>query len=204
MEIFVFGCGGHAKVVSEIIEAVGAWDIAGYVAPEPGGGRFLGREVLDEERFLETHRGAAVALAIGDGAGRRALRERLGSGFSYPSLVHPTAWISPSCSLGDGSVIMPAAVINAQAEIGRFCVVNSGAVVEHDCRLGDFVSVSPRACVCGACRLDEGCTVGAGATVIQGQQLGRWSLVGAGAVVRTRVEARSVVVGVPARPLRRV
>ena len=58
MEIFVFGCGGHAKVVSEVIEATGQWRIAGYVTDNPQGERFLGREVLpfeDPDQFFPVH-----------------------------------------------------------------------------------------------------------------------------------------------------
>ncbi len=204
MEIFVFGCGGHAKVVSDIIEAVGRWRIAGYVVADPVGSRFLGREVFEERRFLETRRGAEVAFAVGDNSARQKLYGLTEDGFSFPSIVHPSAVVSPSCAIGPGTVVMPGAIVNAEAEVGKLCVVNSGSVVEHECKLGDFVWVSPKACICGACRLDHGCYVGAGATVIQGMTVGRWSIVGAGAVVCAQVEESTVVLGVPARPRRRV
>lgn len=199
MDIFVFGCGGHAKVVSEIVEAEGAWRIAGYVDTSPKAARFLDREVFEEARFVERHKGAAAVLALGDNAARRRLCKAHGEALTFPPIVHPSALLAPSCHLGEGTVVMPGAIVNAQAKIGRFCVVNTGAVVEHDCRLGNFASVAPRACVCGGCTLSEGCAVGANATVIQCLTLGPWSLVGAAAVVCSDVEARTTVVGAPAR-----
>ncbi len=200
MDIFVFGCGGHAKVVSEIIEAEGRWRIAGYVDAAPTGATFLGREVFGEAGFAEDHRGAAAVLARGDNAARQRIFEAQGGALTFPSIVHPSAVLSPSCRFGEGTVVMPRAVVNAQAEIGRFCVINSGALVEHDCRLGDFASVAPGACVCGACTLGEGVYVGANATVIQCLALGPWSVAGAGAVVSRDVAAGTTVAGVPARP----
>jgi acetyltransferase-like isoleucine patch superfamily enzyme len=49
----------------------------------------------------------------------------------------------------------------------------------------------------------EGAHVGIGAAVRQGIRIGRNAIVGAGAVVVDDVAAGAVVVGVPARPLRR-
>lgn len=204
MEIFVFGCGGHAKVVSDVIEATGAWRIAGYVEVAPTAARFLDHRVLDEESFLAAHRGAEVALAVGDNARRKAIQQACAEAFSFPIIVHPSAVLAASCSIGPGTVVMPGVVINAQARVGDFCVINSAAVIEHDCRLGNFVTVAPRGCVCGACALGEGSYVGAGATVIQDVTLGPWSLVGAGGVVCRNVEANTLVAGVPAKPKRRV
>ena len=91
MDIFIFGCGGHAKVFSDVIEAAGGWRIAGYVVADPVHDRFLGCEVFDEAKFVESQRDATVALAVGDNGIRRKLYEGLGDGFSYPAIVHPSA-----------------------------------------------------------------------------------------------------------------
>jgi len=199
MDVFVFGCGGHAKVVSEVIEAEARWAIAGYVDREPGAARFLGREVLAEQDFLRDGEGAAVALAVGENGLRWSLFQACRDRFSFPALVHPSAQISPSCEIGEGTVVMPGAIVNAASTVGSFCVVGSGAVVEHDCRLGDFATLGPRGCLCGGCSLGEGSYVGAGATVLQGTTLGSWSVAGAGSLVCDEVESGTLVVGVPAR-----
>jgi acetyltransferase EpsM len=198
-EIYVFGCGGHAKVVSELIEAEGRRMVAGYVDREAEASRFLGRPVLAEAEFLASRMGSAVVFAVGENGLRRQLLQACGDRFTYPSLVHPFAEVSRSSRLGEGTVVMPGAVVNAGSAIGSHCVIGSGAVVEHDCRLGDFVTVGPRACVCGGCRLEEGCYLGAGATVIQGQSLGGWSVAGAGSLVCDAVAPNTLVIGVPAR-----
>lgn len=204
VDIFVVGCGGHAKVIAEIIEAAGTWTIAGYVETAPTGASFRDREILDESSFLRRHRGAAVVLAIGENATRNKLHGSYRDDFTLPTIVHPTALISPSSSLGDGTVIMAGAIVNADAEVGTHCVINSGAVVEHDCVVGDFASIGPGACICGSSRIAEGAYVGANATVIQDIKVGQWSVVGAGGVVCQDVAASTIVAGVPARPQRSI
>jgi acetyltransferase-like isoleucine patch superfamily enzyme len=76
-------------------------------------------------------------------------------------------------------------------------------VIEHDVRIGQFVTVSPGAVVCGGTELGEGSVIGAGATIIEKVTIGAGSLVGAGALVLEDVEPNVVVVGNPARFLRK-
>jgi acetyltransferase-like isoleucine patch superfamily enzyme len=52
--------------------------------------------------------------------------------------------------------------------------------------------------------LRRACRIGAGAVLLPGVEVGEEAFVGAGAVVTSNVSARSVVIGVPARPVRDV
>mgnify|MGYP000158138129 CR=1 FL=1 len=49
-----------------------------------------------------------------------------------PSIVHPSAIVSPSAVLGPGCFIMQRAVVNTHTHVDRAALVNSGAVVDHD------------------------------------------------------------------------
>jgi UDP-perosamine 4-acetyltransferase len=118
--------------------------------------------------------------------------------------VHPSAVVSPSARLGEGAAVLPGAVVNAGAQTGENVIVNSGAIVEHDCLLGAHVHVASGVTLASGVEVGDGVHVGAGATVIQGRRIGAGSVVGAGAVVVDDVEPGVVVVGVPARVLRRV
>jgi acetyltransferase-like isoleucine patch superfamily enzyme len=51
--------------------------------------------------------------------------------------------------------------------------------------------------------LDEDVTVGSNAVVLQGLKVGKGTFIGAGAVVTRDLAPGLVVVGAPARPLRR-
>lgn len=52
--------------------------------------------------------------------------------------------------------------------------------------------------------LDRGGTIGAGAIILPGVTVGDGAVVAAGAVVTHDVDPRTVVAGVPARPIRTV
>jgi sugar O-acyltransferase (sialic acid O-acetyltransferase NeuD family) len=209
----VWGAGGHARVVADLIRAAGG-SVAGFVDSnyarvgqqvEPGGGRVVWDEAALHEA-LQSGDGISsladyVALAIGDNPAR-LLRSRTIARLSAPPLNHPFAVVSPSARLGPGTVVMAGVVINAGAIVGEAVIANTSCVIEHDCRIADGAHISPGAVLAGGVAVGEAAWIGAGATVIQGIVIGDGAVVGAGAVVIRDVPPHAVVAGVPAVPIR--
>ena len=207
------GAGGHAKVVLDILVATGRFDVIGFLDPrrELWGSDMHGVPVLGDDGLLDgqrdegvTHAFVGLGSAVDTRPRRRLYELAVSKGFDVVSAVDATAAVSPSARLGRGATIMPRAAVNADAVLGDDVIVNTGAIVEHDCRVGDHVHVASGATLASGVVVDDGAHIGAGATVIQGVRIGSGSVVGAGAVVVTDVDAATVVVGVPARKLRRV
>jgi UDP-perosamine 4-acetyltransferase len=209
----IWGAGEHGKVVADLVRA-SEGRIAGFVdadpaklgrEAEPGGARVImaQEELVDglRENGCYPQGIDAVALAIGDNGVRQRCLLLLG-GYTVPSLVHPSAVVSPSVRFGRGTVVYASAVVNAAACIGGAVIINSAAVVEHDCFVADGAHVSPGAVLAGRVRLGERSSVGAGATVIPGVVIGADVAVGAGAVVIRDVPDGTTVAGVPAKATR--
>lgn len=210
-KILLAGAGGHAKVVADLLERTGGWDLAGAVDRDPRGdaARDSGLTILGDDDALPALLASGVrCAAVGMGsnrdtgprAGMRRELERLG--FTLPALVHPSAVVSPKAVLGPGTQVLAGALINAGAVLGAGVVVNTGAIVEHDCRLGDDSFVGPGAVLAGGVTVGPGAFIGLGARVLPGVNIGEKAVVGAGAVVVADAAARALVVGVPARPRR--
>lgn len=195
-EVNLYGASGHAKVVKEIVEACGG-TVGCLYDDAPACGSLLGAPVV---RAADAMVAGPLIISIGSNRVRRLISARYP--LEYARAIHPQAVVSPSATVGDGSVVMPGAVIGADARIGRHCIINTGASVDHECRIGDFAHISPRAALCGNVTVGEGAWVGAGATVIPGVSIGPWAMVGAGATVVTDIPAGAVAVGTPARVIR--
>ena len=207
-EAIGIGAGGHAKVVVEIIQLVGQYQIAGLLDSDEKklgslvcGVKVLGDDSLLPQLFSKGMRHAFMSLG---GLGSSSLRQELyeharALGFEMISAVHPQAVVSRFARLGIGSTIMAAAVINPGTMIGENVIINSGAIVDHDCVIGDHVHVASGACLSGGVMVGGGSHIGAGAVVRQGISIGENSTVGAGAVVVRNVPDNVTVVGVPAR-----
>lgn len=201
--LVVIGAGGHGRALAELAGLAG-WQVVGFLdaAPQalhPGRLPVWAEDTTPRGGVPSLPGGAnAVALGIGDNAARRDAARRY-AGWHQPPLVHPTASVSPSASIGEGAVVFPGAVVHTGASIGPAVVVNTSAVVEHDCRVGDGAHVAPGAVLCGGVRVGAGALVGAGAVVLPGVEVGEDAVIGAGSVVTTPVAAGKTVAGNPAR-----
>ena len=204
--IVVIGGGEHARVLIEAIRAgADGRELLGFVDPETceETSRRLGVPRLGGEDVLEHHRGALGVLGFAALESRdrredavRRLTPLLGG---WAVVVHPSAWVSPTATVGEGSVIMARAVVQTGARIGAHCVVNTGAIVEHDAVLGEQVQLAPGATLGGAARIGAAAYVGMGAVVRDHTSVGAGATVGMGAVVVRDVAAGARVMGVPAR-----
>lgn len=200
----ILGASGHGKVVAEVALASGWNDVSFYDDAWPER-RQLGKwPVLGDTAALFNSRDRfdGVIVAIG----RNAVRlEKIGlvqeAGGCIATLVHPSAVISATARLGEGTVAMAGVVVNADAVIGRGSILNTSCSVDHDCVLGEGVHISPGAHLAGDVRVNDLSWVGIGASIRQGVTLGRAVQVGAGAAVVNDIADNLTVVGVPAKVL---
>jgi sugar O-acyltransferase (sialic acid O-acetyltransferase NeuD family) len=122
---------------------------------------------------------------------------------SFPRLIHPTAILGANVEIGEGVIIGPGTIIAPNCHIGDFTLINRGISIGHDTEIGEFATIGPRSAIAGMVKIGRNTTVGIGATVIDGVTIGENSFVGAGAVVVGDVPDNVVVVGVPAKVLRK-
>jgi sugar O-acyltransferase (sialic acid O-acetyltransferase NeuD family) len=204
--VVMWGAGGHATVVAECIHSIPRFVLAGVLVDPvwiASAKASLAHLVIGGMEQLPVLRDKGIwnaVVAVGQNDVRVAISQSLiAHGLSLPTLVSPSARVSPSATIGDGSVILPGAVINADARIGRFCIINTGAIVEHGVELGDGVHVCPRAVIAGDVKVGSHTWLGLGAMVIEKLTIGSRTMIGAGAVVVDNVPSDVVAYGVPAR-----
>lgn len=209
LPVLVWGAGGHAAVVADILAGQPGLRIAGFVDevdPEPR--PLCGAQVLGgrEQVALAAARGIRHAIvAIGQGDIRLARAGWLqDQGFAIITAVHRAAVVAASANLGPGTMVGAGAVVGVRAQLGTAVIVNTRAGVDHDCIIDDGAHVCPGVTLAGAVKVGRCAWIGAGATVIDGIVIGEGALVAAGAVVVEHVAPRAVVMGVPARVVRDV
>lgn len=207
-KLVIVGAGGHARVLAEIVQLSGGWQLAGFTDTDPKlkDTRVLNAPVLGTDEILEGLRSQGIEkFVIGVGStknnGQRSMlyRKVLQVGLEPVSLIHPSAILSPSAEVGRGTVILARAVLNSGAKIGENVIVNTGAIIEHDCVIGDHCHVASGACLSGGVRVGPKSFIGAGATVIQNIRIGRACLIGAGAAVVCDIPDLAQAFGVPAQ-----
>lgn len=127
---------------------------------------------------------------------------------SQAAFVAPNATVIGLVKIGLGASIWYGAVVRGDVErifIGACTNLQDGAILHGDpgkpTLLEDYVTVGHRAVIHSA-QIERGSLIGIGAIVLDGVRVGAGSIVGAGSVVTKDVPARSLVVGVPAKPVR--
>jgi UDP-perosamine 4-acetyltransferase len=205
--VVLIGGGGHAKVVIEILEAAGTFEIAGCLTGEGSAQSVLDVPVLGDDSCLPRLYASGIRHAF-VAIGSNRLRQRLSGavsqlGFELVNAISPLAIVSRRARLQNGIAIMPGAVINSCATLGNGCIINTGVTVDHDCVVGDWAHLAPSTALAGNVTVGAGAFLGVGVHVIPEITIGEWSIVGAGAVVIRHLPANVTAVGTPAKVISR-
>ena len=205
-KLVIWGAGGHARVIADIISLTGSYVIVGFlddVCPEPRPVVFSDAPILGGAEQLDVLKKQGVRHIIfgfGNCQARLDLaRTARAARFTLATVIHPSAVVAQGVAVGAGSMIAAGAVVGPGACLGENVIVNTGATVDHDCELGDGVHICPGVNLAGNVTVGTAAWVGIGATVIQKVSIGAGATVGAGAVVLRDVPAGATVYGVPAQ-----
>ncbi len=136
-----------------------------------------------------------------------------------PPVIHesvfmaPDAWVTGDVTLGENCSLFFGAV--ARGDINPV-IVGAGTNIQEKvtlhtshglgpCSIGCRVTVGHHAIVHG-CTVEDECIIGMGAVLLDGAVIGKHSIIGAQALVpmNMRIPESSLVVGVPARVVRKI
>lgn len=200
VELWIAGAGGVGREALDVAVAAGL-GVQGFLDDAAAGSVVRDLPVRSPD---DLPAGSEFLVAIGAPAARLQVAARLAAiGGTPTSLVHPRSIVGPLTEIAGGCLVSGGAHVSSSVTLQAHVQVHYNATVGHDCVLAQGATVLPGANVAGAVRLGRACTVGSGAVLLQGLIVGEGATVGAGAVVTKDVPAHAVVVGSPARPLKR-
>jgi len=199
---------GQAHVALEVIQSDDTHQAVAFAdeTPELAGQQVLGRPVLgDPAEIAEQIAQLGITgafVAVGVPQARARLAEICQSmGLSLPTLIHPTAYLSPEARIGEGAFLGAGVQVLPGASIGDLCRINAGTIISHHVQVGCCNTIGPNATLAGRSSTAAFVFLGAACTLLPEVRVGEGAIVGAGAVVTRDVPAGLTVVGIPAKPL---
>ncbi|MDE2579455.1 MAG: hypothetical protein KGL46_11660 [Hyphomicrobiales bacterium] len=197
----IIGAGGNAREIAGIVRDGGQYQFVGFLANMRGP---YDSPALGDFSWLDENRVDCLAMGVGAPQVRLSLGRMLAEKYpevEWPALVHPSAYVGPTCTLARGALVCVRAIATENVQVGEFAQLNFGCSVGHETRIGAGCIVNPGANVSGGVVIGDGAMIGSGAQILQYRSIGANVIVGAGAVVAANVADGAKVVGVPARPV---
>jgi sugar O-acyltransferase (sialic acid O-acetyltransferase NeuD family) len=212
--LLIVGAGGFAREAAQAVLAAGSHGshgshtLLGHLDDDPAlhGREVDGVPVLGPPELVHDLTESQVVVCVGSPrayASRARLVRRLDLPESrYATVLHPSAAVSASSTVGAGSVLLAHCVLTAAVRLGRHTAVMPHTVLTHDDVVGEYATLASGVRLGGGVRIGRGAYLGAGVLVREYTTIGDWSLVGTGGAVLGDVPPGEVWVGSPARRLR--
>ncbi|WNM20247.1 acetyltransferase [Flavobacterium capsici] len=210
--MLIIGAKGFAKEILEIVhhlnqlDDLAFYDDVNFGMPEKLFGKFPILSSTDEATNYFKSIDNRFTIGIGNPFLRKKLYDKFTSlGGIYTSTISPTAIIgSYEVEIGIGSNILSAAVFSNSTILGKGCIVYYNSIITHDCVIGDFVEISPAVSILGRCQIGSFSKIGSNATILPDIKIGINVTIGAGSVVTKDIPDNCVVVGVPAKVIKKL
>ncbi len=118
------------------------------------------------------------------------------TGFQVASFIHPTAHISKSSIVGEGTVMLEDVVISAHCNIGVGNMFWNRVNISHDALIGDFNNLAPGFSTAGEVKIGSYCFGGVNATLQNNVIISDFTLIGGGSYVSHDTKSYDVIVPV--------
>jgi len=166
-KLLILGAGGYGKTVADVARQLNRYEAVAFLDDHASDPDVLGK-CEDFQKFSPEE--WEMYPAFGNNSVRILWLNKLrGNGVAVATLVHPSAYVSPTATLCTGVTVLPKAVVNTGVTVKAGCIVNIGALIDHDSILEEGVHLAPGAIVKAENRISAGSKIESG-TVIENRQ----------------------------------
>ena len=160
MKLIILGAGGFGRTVADVAEQMNRYDQI----------LFLDDASDHPCSEYENYKFDYIYPAFGDNTTRLFWVEKLfQEGCKVPTIIHPSAYISPKAVVKTGTVVLPNAVINTDTIIEEACIINLSAVIDH------------------GCIIEKGCHICLGAVIKGENRINKLTKIEAGEIIQARM-----------------
>ncbi len=213
--LIVLGGSGIGMIAISIARELGTYTIGGFLNDVLPIGTLIGKydqfpvigTTEDLPKFMEDENNmffiAYVGMQQEESVYKKILSLNIPSN-RLATLIHPTAIIPRGmCKIGNGVLMAPLSQLSPDTTLEDNSIMLPNAFLGHDSTLKRFAHIASNATVGANVTIGKACHIGTNCTIREKTKIGDFCLVGSGSVVLNDVENNSIVVGNPARLLRK-
>lgn len=158
MNLIILGAGGYGQTVADLAEQSGEYEVIHFLDDNS-----TAKNVIGKCNDFVNYKDCMIYPAFGNNKMRLEWVKRLlNENYRVPTIIHPTAYISPKAKIEEGCVILPHAVINTNCMINIGCIINCGSIIDHGCVIEEGVHVCLGAIVKAENRIEKYSKIEAG------------------------------------------
>lgn len=210
MKLFIYCAGGFGKEIMDMARRINRFEsrwadicfIDDVIQAEESYGAKLYPFVAVVNKFDKA--AIEIVIAHGEPLSRKILFDKVKSaGYRLATLIDNTAIISDTARMGEGVIVTPYSSVSSLALVGNNVAINTKTIVGHDVKLGEHCVLSSLVNVGGASSVGENSYVGMGVQIKDKIAIGKDVIIGMGSVVYNDIPDEVIVLGNPARPMKK-
>jgi sugar O-acyltransferase (sialic acid O-acetyltransferase NeuD family) len=180
--------------------------VEGFIFKDKSNNQVDGVRVYSLAQIQDIQSKILCAIAVGDNYSRYIIKNEIqkliGDQVTYPTLVHPTAYIAKNSEVAEGAIIFPGCIVGSNVKIGAFSNLNTRSSIDHDSESQEFSSMAPGSVTGGNVKIGCRSAVLIGAIISNQVQIGDDTVIAGGSTLLSSTGNAELWAGGPARLIR--
>ena len=208
MILGIYGASGLGREVNIVARKINGiehrWEKIVYVDDNEDIVEVLGVPSYTFDKARELFPDLEVSIAIGEPATREKIYNKVkAANVKLATLIHPGVYIDESTTIGEGVTICEGVTVTSCVVLEDNVYIHPHVVIGHDIHIGKHSTIGANVEIGGANVIGERVFIGFMAGTLQGLTIGDDVEVSAGSIVFRDIEPGMIVMGNPARVIRR-
>ena len=210
--LYIFGLGGHAKVILSEILVLGTYQEIIFIAPSNYSevtikiNNVIYKVINNINDLSKLYNDNSYGvIGIGDISKRRNIADEILSkipDFKWTSIISSNCIIADDALIEDGTVVVAVSIINTGTTLGKHCIVNTRATIDHDNQIGDYVNINPSVVTGGSVIIHDDVEIGIGSVIKNNIIINKNVMIGGNSFVNKDCISDSLYFGNPIKKIK--
>ena len=210
--VFIFGIGGHARVLLSEISQIDNNKSVIFVASSKYQNQKItinnkNYHVINNYSDLVSQYDDLSCGIVGIGSIEKRISivnevNKILPSFNWMTMISKNSIVAKDVEVKEGTVVIAGCIINTGTQIGKHCIINTKASIDHDNIIGDYINISPTVVTGGGVKIGDYSDIGIGSTIINNISIDHDVVIGGHSFINRDCISNSMYLGTPAKKIK--